>query len=340
MSLHPAKFYQNITPKTVKCGLCHHACEIANKKTGLCGVRKNIEGKLYSLVYSKPVALNVDPIEKKPLFHFQPGSSTYSIGTLGCNFFCGNCQNYHMSQGRLMEKRCEETDETGLERIIENALGDGCTSISYTYNEPTVFIEYAFDLMKLAQQNGLKNVWVSNGFMSTAALDSLLPYLDAINIDLKSMDDDFYRQNCGARLQPVLDNLKRIKNEQVHLEITTLLIPSLSDDLDMLKRLAEFMVVELDTDTPWHISRFSPDISWKLRHLPPTRDDMVYEAHEIGKEAGLKYVYVGNIPGDQKENTYCPSCGELCIRRLGYHIERLDHQGLCPSCERSLDIVE
>jgi pyruvate formate lyase activating enzyme len=154
------------------------------------------------------------------------------------------------------------------------------------------------------------------------------------------MDDDFYRQNCQARLAPVLENLKRLKNEQIHLEITTLLIPSLSDDFDMLSSLADFIASELDTDTPWHVSRFSPSISWKLKDLPPTQDDMVYEAWEIGKDAGLKYVYVGNIPGDQKENTYCPSCGELAIRRLGYHIERLDHNGLCAGCDRSLDIIE
>jgi pyruvate formate lyase activating enzyme len=154
------------------------------------------------------------------------------------------------------------------------------------------------------------------------------------------MDDDFYRQNCQARLAPVLENLKRLKNEQVHLEITTLLIPTLSDDFDMLSNLADFIATELDADTPWHVSRFSPSISWKLKELPATQDDMVYEAWEIGKDAGLKYVYVGNIPGDQKENTYCPSCGELAIRRLGYHIERLDHNGLCASCDRSLDIIE
>ena len=338
--MREASFYKSKNNKDVQCRLCNHFCIIKNNETGICGTRKNINGKLFSLVYGYPVAINVDPIEKKPLFHFQPGSLTYSFGTLGCNFSCKNCQNWDISQSKLIEKTIGKIDYVAPEKIVENAIGDGCKSIAYTYNEPTIFTEFALDVMKLAKSNGLKNVWVSNGFMSEEVLSSIIPYLDAINVDLKSFDDEFYKINCGARLQPILNNLKLLKQEQVHLEITTLIIPGLSSNMDMLNQIAEFIVSELDTDVPWHLSRFTPDISWKLKELPTTGDDIIYEAHQIGKDAGLKYVYVGNIPGDQKENTYCPKCGELAIRRLAYHIERLDHKGHCSYCDKSLDIVE
>jgi len=334
-----AQFYKTLTNNEVQCRLCNHFCRLREGQIGLCRTRKNKDGRLYSLVYGYPAVLNVDPIEKKPFFHFLPGSLTYSLGTLGCNFVCRNCQNWDISQAKNIETKLKQIDFWLPEKIVENALGDGCQSIAYTYNEPTVFAEYALDIMRLAHKNGLKNIWVSNGFMSAEALNSILPYLDAINVDLKSMDENFYRENCGGHLKPILENLKLIKQEQVHLEITTLVIPTLSDDLEMLQKLANFIVSELDTDTPWHISRFSPEISWQLKNLPTTGDDILYEAYEIGKEAGLKYVYLGNVPGDQKENTYCPQCGELAIRRLGYHIERLDNNGHCSYCDRSLDII-
>jgi len=334
-----AKFYKTLSNNQVQCQLCNNSCLINDGKVGTCRARKNIKGKLYSLVYGYPVALDIDPIEKKPFYHFMPGSISYSLGTLGCNFACTNCQNWDISQAKNIEDKIKNLDFIAPEKIIEDALGHDCQSIAYTYNEPTIFGDYALDIMKLAQQNRIKNVWVSNGFMSEDCLNAILPYLDAINIDLKSMDDDFYRDNCSAHLKPVLKNLKIIKQEQVHLEVTTLIIPTLSDDIEMLRKLAEFIVTELDDDTPWHISKFSPEISWKLKNLPPTGDDIIYQAYEIGKEAGLKYVYVGNMPGDQKENTYCPKCGELAIRRLGYHIERFDNNGRCAHCDRSLDII-
>ena len=335
-----AKYYKNLDNSTIQCLLCNHFCAIGNNKTGICSARKNINGKLYSIVYGHPVAMNVDPIEKKPLFHFYPGSLIYSLGTLGCNFACENCQNWDISQAKLIEKTVSKIDYIPPEKIIENALGDDCKSIAYTYNEPTIFAEYALDIMKLARSNGLKNVWVSNGYISQEVLLDIIPYLDAINIDLKSFDNEFYKLNCKAKLEPVLNNIKLLKQEQVHLEITTLIIPQRSSDIEMLSRLAEFIVSELDTDVPWHISRFNPDISWRLKDLQETGDDLIYEAHQIGKDAGLKYVYVGNIPGDQKENTYCPKCGELAIRRIAYSVERLDRKGRCSYCDKSLDIIE
>ena len=335
-----ALFYSQLDNKKVRCDLCHHHCVIDNKKHGICGARLNDDGKLRSLVYGFPAALNIDPIEKKPFFHFMPGSFTYSLGTFGCNFSCLNCLNHDMSQEKRMEKAQEKMIYVSPERIVEDAMGNDCASIAYTYNEPTIFGEYALDVMKIAHTNGLKNVWVSNGYMEDKLIDAILPYLDAINIDLKSFDSNFYSSNCGASLNPVLENLKRFKREQVHLEITTLVIPTISDDMDMLSDIANFISDELDMDTPWHLSRFSPEISWKLKNLPATREDVVYQACEIAKNAGLQYIYTGNIPGDQRENTYCPKCGELLIRRMSYDIERLDSSGCCFQCDRNIDIIE
>lgn len=336
-----SKYVKKLDNKKVQCQLCNHFCVIENKKLGLCGVRQNDNGNLISLVYNCPSSVNIDPIEKKPLFHFLPASNTLSIGTLGCNFKCLNCQNFELSQIQDTPAKIKKScDFHSPERLVEEACLNDCQSISYTYNEPTVFAEYALEIMKLAKKQGLKNIWVSNGYMSKELLNDIFPYLDAINIDLKSFNENFYKGNCNALLQPVLDNMRMIKNEQIHLEVTTLIIPEQSDDREMLKKIAYFIADELDVETPWHILKFSPDISWKLKNLHKTDDSIIYSAYEIGKEAGLKYIYVGNMPGDQKENTYCPACKELAIRRMGYHIERLDHKGRCMSCDKSLDIVE
>lgn len=337
---YQSEFYRPLAGNKVQCRLCNHFCVLENNKLGKCNARKNENGKLISLVYGKPVALNIDPVEKKPLFHFMPGTMTYSLGTLGCNFRCANCQNWDISQEREIEKKARRLDYVDPEKIVEEALNNECKSISYTYNEPAIFVEYALDIMKIARDNDLKNIWVSNGFMSGNCLDAVLPYLDAANIDLKSMDDDFYQNNCGANVKPVLENLKTIRQSGIHLEIATLVIPTLSDNEKMLGRLADFIVSELDMDVPWHLSKFSPEISWKLKNLPSTNDYIIYQAYEIGKDAGLKYIYTGNMPGDQKENTYCPKCGELAIRRFGYQIERMDIDGRCADCDKNLDIVE
>ncbi|RLC37355.1 AmmeMemoRadiSam system radical SAM enzyme, partial [Candidatus Falkowbacteria bacterium] len=276
-----AKYYKNLDNSTVQCLLCNHFCAIGKNKTGLCQTRKNINGKLYTMVYGYPVAMNVDPIEKKPLFHFYPNSLTYSLGTLGCNFACENCQNWDISQAGSIEKIISKMDDyISPEKIVENALGDDCKSIAYTYNEPTIFTEYALDIMRLARSNGLKNVWVSNGYINKKVLADIIPYLDAVNIDLKSFDDEFYSSNCKAKLRPVLENLQFLKQEQVHLEITTLIIPGKSSNIEMLAQLADFIVTQLDTDVPWHITRFNPEISWKLKDLQETGDDLIYEAHQ------------------------------------------------------------
>lgn len=337
--MEKTKFFQS-NNNEVTCNLCNHACRIKNNDVGICGVRENVNGKLNSLVYGYPVAINVDPIEKKPLFHFLPGSNTYSIGTLGCNFKCSNCQNWNISQVEQIKRKISKLDYHSPEKIVENALGEDCQSISFTYNEPTIFTEYALDIMKLAHENGLKNVWVSNGYMSDKCLDSIIPYLDAINIDLKSIENNFYKQNCSANLAPVLNNIEKLRQEQVHVELTTLIIPTLTNESMIFEEIANYIVDNLDTDVPWHISKFSPEISWKLENLPSTEDASIYEAHRIGKEAGLKYVYVGNIPGDPKENTYCPHCKEIAVMRFGYNVDRKDDAGRCVYCDTSLDIIE
>lgn len=335
-----AQFYKRINHNTLSCRLCHHFCTLNIGETGVCNSRANIDGQLFSLNYGRPAAINIDPIEKKPFYHFYPGTLAFSLGTLGCNFSCKNCQNHEISQVQDGFKQNEKQDFLSPERIVEEALGNDCDSIAFTYTEPTISCEYTLEIMRLAHSAGLKNVWVSNAYMSNDCLDAIIPYLDAINVDLKSFDDSFYANNCQARLDPVLKNLVRLKQEQVHLEVTTLIIPKLSDDIDMLARMADFIATELDTDTPWHLSKFFPAPSWKLKDHQETSEDIIYEAYEIAKEAGIKYVYVGNLPGDQKANTHCPKCGEIAIYRLDYNIERHDLSGRCYYCDRSLDIIE
>lgn len=341
-NMQEAQFYKKLTDQVVICELCCHNCQIKNQAAGICGVRKNVDGQLYSLAYGRPAAINIDPIEKKPLFHFQPGSLTYSLGTLGCNFTCANCQNWEISQTKdatLPNPPLSGRKIVEPQKIVEQTMDSGCRSIAYTYNEPTIFTEYALDIMKLAKQNNLKSVWVSNGYMSRACLEAIIPYLDAINVDIKSMDEKFYRETCGAKLKPVLNNLISLKKAGVHLEITTLIIPKLFDDPTRLKKLAEFIVKKLGDDVPWHVSKFSPDISWKLRDVPAATEKTIFQAYDIGKKAGLKYVYVGNVYNTDKENTYCPKCGQLAIKRLGYNITRRDNNGNCQKCGQSLDIV-
>ena len=328
--------------RQVKCGACNHRCVIDNGKKGICGVRKNIDGKLYTLVYAKAIAEHIDPIEKKPFFHFLPGSESLSIATVGCNFKCLHCQNADISQVSK-EKALENSDlilgkDLLPEKVVENALANNCPSISYTYTEPTIFIEYALDTMKLAKKKDLKNAWVSNGYMTQEALDLIGPHLDAINVDLKGFTEKFYAEVCGARLEPVLENLKDIKKRKIWLEITTLLIPGKNDSPDELKAAAEFIKNEVGPETPWHISRFFP--AYKTIDLPPTEIEEIRKAVEIGKKAGLKYVYSGNIPGQGFEDTYCPKCNEKMINRIGYWVDRLDNNGKCSNCGEDLNIIE
>ncbi len=336
-----AILYDKIEGNKVRCGVCNHRCIIDDGKKGICGVRKNEGGTLYTLVYGKAIAENVDPIEKKPLFHFMPGTLSLSIAAVGCNFRCLHCQNADISQASK-ERAFEDSDlilgkNLPPEKVIEDTLAEDCPSISYTYTEPTVFVEYALDTMKLARKKGLKNVWVSNGYMTNETINEIAPYLDAINVDLKGFTEKFYTEVCGARLEPVLENLKEIKKRKIWLEITTLLITEKNDSPEELKGIAEFIKNNLGDDTPWHISRFFP--AYKLIDLPPTEVKIIREAVEIGRAAGLKYVYSGNIPGDGFEDTYCPKCKEKIINRVGYLVERFDDNGKCGNCGENLSII-
>lgn len=302
-------------------------------------MRENINGQLFVLNYGKALACNVDPIEKKPLFHFLPGSSSLSVGAAGCNFSCLNCQNYDISQNckNLAEMPGKELSP---QEIVQEALKSKTASISYTYTEPTIFLEYALDIMKLAKKAGLKNVWVSNGFMSKESREEVIPFLDACNIDIKGFTEEFYRQTCGARLEPVLETCKNLKKAGIWIEITTLAIPKRSDSPEMFRKIAKFIKKELGEETPWHINRFSGAISWKLKKTPDTSLKTLKSAYKIGKDAGLKYVYTGNVPGLDSENTFCPQCGALCIQREGYKIKNLTLDGNCPECKTKLDIIE
>jgi pyruvate formate lyase activating enzyme len=332
-----ARFYEKQDEKTVRCFLCNHHCVIKDGKRGICRVRENREGTLYSLSYGKLIAHHVDPIEKKPLFHFLPGSTSFSVATAGCNFRCLFCQNADISQ--LPQERPDVPgEEAAPEAIVTAAQRAGCLSISYTYTEPTIFLEYAQDIAAPAAAAGLKNVFVTNGYMTTEALDALHPRLHAANVDLKAFTDDFYRKQCGARLEPVLNTLKEMKRKEIWLEITTLIIPTLNDDPQELQDLALFIRQELGPETPWHISRFHP--TFKLTDQPVTPVKTLQQAQAIGREAGLRYVYTGNIPGDQGEKTFCHHCGRLLIDRYGFAILKKDLlDGGCPQCRTPLDGV-
>jgi pyruvate formate lyase activating enzyme len=284
-----------------------------------------------ALNYGKIIAHGVDPIEKKPIYHLKPGSRSYSIATVGCNFFCRFCQNADIAQiPRDSGTRIEGRTMTP-EQIVANAVSAGCQSIAYTYTEPSIFFELAFDTARLARNQGLFNVFVTNGFMSPDLVHQITPYLDAANVDLKAFDDEFYRTYCNARLTPVKENLKRLKQAGVWVEVTTLVIPGLNDDPEELAALARFIAEELGCDTPWHVSRFHP--THRMTDRGPTPAATVETAWQIGKNAGLHYVYVGNLPGSSHQDTHCPDCDVRVVERQGYATRsRMKENGVCPGC--------
>jgi len=330
-----AYLYKKITDKKVRCDLCNHRCVINNLEKGKCCVRQNIDGTLYSLVYRKLIAGNSDPIEKKPLFHFLPGTYSLSVATMGCNFSCFFCQNFNISQLPHDLNVIEGTD-VSPEMLVSHALDRGDKSISYTYTEPTVFFEYAYDTAKIASQKGLKNVFVTNGFMTRECLVMIEPYLDAANIDLKSFSEDTYKEKIGGRLKPILNNIILMKKLGIWVEVTTLIIPGMNDSEDELKKIAEFLA-GVDKGIPWHISAYYPQYKSKI---PPTGIEKIEVAIDIGKKAGLKYVYGGNTPGSFYENTLCPVCNTVLIRRTGFLItENKIKNGHCPQCNEKIDGV-
>lgn len=334
--MREAMLYRTLEEGKVRCNLCHHRCLISPSKRGLCGVRENREGKLYSLVFERAISMNVDPVEKKPLFHFQPGSTSFSIATVGCNFRCLQCQNHEISQMPTDQGRIEGAI-VPPQKIVSLATQRRCQSISYTYTEPTIYFEYAYETAALATPKGIKNIFVTNGYMTEEALRTIHPYLHGANVDLKSFDEKFYREVCGAKLQPVLETLRLMKALGIWVEITTLVIPTLNDSTKELEAIAQF-ILSLGPETPWHLSAFYP--TYRMTHLPRTPAETLLRARELGMAAGLLYVYCGNIPGRGGEDTYCPGCGRKIIERIGFSVTRLemDH-GKCRYCHRPIEGV-
>lgn len=323
--------YDKLENNRVKCGICNHFCTIEPGRRGLCQVRENRDGNLVSLVYPKVVARAIDPVEKKPIFHVMPGSRSYSIATAGCNLKCTFCQNSDISQIPIDHKGKIRGEDIYPQIIVEQAIAARCASISYTYTEPTVYFELALETARLAHQKGLLNIFVTNGFMSKEVIRMIAPYLDAANVDLKSFNDDFYRKFCKARLEPVKENLILMKSLGILVEVTTLLIPGLNDDPSEIKSMANFIAIELGVETPWHISRFHPCYNMTDRSSTPL--STLQMAFQAGKASGLHYVYTGNAPGLDSENTFCHGCGKMLIQRVGYNITNyMTTGGGCPDC--------
>jgi len=321
-----------LSGQVVQCTACEHKCAIRPGEVGKCNVRLNQEGQLVSLVYGRAAAAHVDPIEKKPLFHFLPTQTAFSIGTLGCNFHCNFCQNWNISQpSELARKPARLGQDLPPAEIVEFCRARGIPMIAYTYNEPTVFFEYTFDTAKLAVEHGIRNVYVSNGFQTLAAIDAIAPYLHAINVDLKAFTDEFYRETCSGRLQPVLRNIEYIANQtDIWIEVTTLVVPGMNDSEAELRDIAQFLA-GVSVDLPWHISAFHPD--YQVRDRPATPRKTLERAYTIGVEAGLRYVYVGNLMDDERANTYCPRCGETLISRVWHQVRPVwTEAGVCPTC--------
>lgn len=332
-----AMFYEAMDDRTVQCNLCNHRCRVHDGKRGICGVRENRDGTLTSLVYGKVIAEHVDPIEKKPLFHFLPDSKIFSIGTVGCNFRCKFCQNFYISQYPHDHKgEIAGWDRTPAQ-IVASAKGTECGTIAYTYTEPTIFYEFALDTAALAREKGLKNVFVSNAFMSLDAARHIAPLLDAVNIDIKAFNDGFYKKLCGGRLEPVLETVRLMKELGVWVEVTTLIIPGLNDGDDELHDIARFLN-RVGPEIPWHVTQFYP--TYELQDRPPTPVETLRRARDIGLKEGLRYVYEGNVPGEGGEHTYCPSCGAAIILRHGLDLtENRLRDGTCPQCGTAIDGV-
>jgi pyruvate formate lyase activating enzyme len=331
-----ASFYTPLDGGKVQCRLCHHMCTIGIGSRGICGVRENRNGVLETRVYGRLIAANADPIEKKPIFHLMPGSRSFSVATVGCNFKCRFCQNADIAQMPANQAGRVAGEKATPEHVIAAAQRNDCSSIAYTYTEPTVFFEFAFDTAKLAHEEGIKNIFVTNGYMSGEVLDAMSPWLDAANVDLKAYTNEFYKQQCGARLEPVKETLRKMKALDIWVEVTTLIIPGLNDDRAELSRLAAFVAEELGPETPWHVSRFHP--TYKLTDRGATPIETLVQARKIGIAAGLKYVYTGNIPGKGGEDTLCPGCGKIVLARRGYLIEHNQIQkGKCRFCSTHID---
>lgn len=334
---HPARLWKPLKNGAVQCRLCSHFCAIKPGERGICAVRENRDGELVTLVYGLPAAINADPVEKKPLYHFLPGTRTFSLGTMGCNLSCSFCQNAGLSQPPRLGREIRG-HRLGPQALVDTALESGCKSMAYTYSEPTIFFELVEDTARLALAKGLKNILVTNGFMSPDCLEALGPAgtgcIQAANVDIKAFTETFYKEQCGARLAPVLENLKHMRALGWWIETTTLIIPGLNDSPEELAELARFIAKELGPDTPWHLSRFHPDHQMLDRPVTPT--PTLLAARDAGRAAGLKFVYIGNATGLGFGDTLCPACGKLALGREGFFVDAGPGGplpgGVCPSC--------
>jgi len=330
-----AAFWEKIKDESVKCNLCSHRCKIGVDKTGICNVRKNESGTLYSLIYRSCSSMAADPIEKKPLYHFYPGTKVFSMGTVGCNFKCVHCQNYSISTAGSDFSYLKDISPKDVIKLAKNY---SCQGVAYTYNEPTIWHEFAYESAKLAKKGDLYTCYVSNGFISEDPLIELSSVIDAINIDIKAFNEDFYKKYCKAKLKPVLDSCNIAKNKGMHLELTYLVIPTLNDSIEEIKKFCIWVVDNLGQDTPIHFSRFHPD--YKLKDLPPTPIEKLIEIYNLSKDIGIFYPYIGNVPHGEYENTICPNCGNLCIERNIYSITiRHLNNNRCKKCGELLNIV-
>lgn len=327
--LREASWYEKLPDKKIVCKLCPNECRVADLERGSCGVRENRGGTYYTLVYGRVCSAHVDPVEKKPLFHYHPGASAFSLATAGCNFSCRFCQNWEISQ-----KRPEQITALNIPpaEVIRRARAASCGLIAHTYSEPIVFAEYMLECARLGRAAGIPNVMISNGFIQEQPLRELCRWLDAVKIDLKAFSDTFYKQQCGGRLQPVLDTLVRLRREKVWLEIVVLLIPTLNDSQAEITAMCRWIARELGTEVPLHFTRYYP--TYMIRTIPPTPPNVLQQARRIAMDQGLKFVYIGNW-SSEAENTYCPDCGKLLIERVRYQVEiRGLQEGRCRHCRR------
>jgi len=332
-SLKEAMFYIKLENNKVQCKLCPRECVIALGKRGFCRVRENQNGKLYSLVYGMPCSVDIGPIEKAPLYHFYPGHKRLCLATVSCNLRCKYCHNWHISQ--IAPEELKQTYQLSPQEVINLAKKYGLGSISFTYTEPTVFYEYIYDISKLAKEQGIKTSIVSNGFINPEPLKKLIKVLDAVKIDLKGFSEKFYQQICSAELKPVLRTLEILKQENKYFEIVNLIIPTLNDSEDEIREMCRWIKEKLGDEVPIHFTRFSP--AYKLIHLPPTPIKKLEKAHEVAKEVGLKYVYIGNVPGHKYNSTYCPKCKKLLIERCHFEVRKNEVvKGKCKYCGKEI----
>ena len=330
-----ASFWKKIDGEKVQCNLCSHHCKIKNQNVGVCGVRENQNGELFSLIYGSVSSVATDPIEKKPLYHFHPGTNAFSLGTVGCNFQCLHCQNSSISTA---DPSFPYLREMTPDDVVKQAKQYNCMGVAWTYNEPTIWHEFSYDASKIAKKQGLYTVYVSNGYISEEPLRELSPYLDAMNIDIKAFTESFYKKICKAKLEPVLNTCILARELDIHIELTYLVIPTYNDSGEEITRFCKWVVENLGNDIPVHFSRFHPD--HLLTNIPATPIKTLEDVYDIARKTGISYVYIGNVPHGKYENTFCPTCGNLVVERYGYTVDISGiKNGKCSKCDNNIDIV-